>query len=78
METGLVEKYWTELKFNLQLQNLKKFKDTDCELCSNMYFVFSLSHLRAAFLVLGLGHVLSVIVFTFEFFESESRKILHL
>jgi hypothetical protein len=78
METGLVQKYWSELNFNLQLQNLEKFKDTECELCSNMYFVFSLSHLRAAFLVLGFGHVLSVTVFTFEFVASEIRKILHL
>jgi hypothetical protein len=61
METGLVEKYWSELNFNLQLQNLEKFKDTECELCSNMYFVFSLSHLRAAFIVLGFGYVSSVV-----------------
>jgi hypothetical protein len=68
METGLVEKYWSELNFNLQLQSFKTSKDTECELCRNMYFVFSLSHLRAAFLVLGLGYALSVIVFMFEFF----------
>jgi hypothetical protein len=67
METGLVEKYWSELNFNLQLQNLNKVKDTECELCSNMYFVFSLSHLRAAFLVLGFGYMFSVIVFMYEF-----------
>jgi hypothetical protein len=66
METGLVEKYWSELNFNLQLQNVEKFKDTECELCSNIYFVFSLSHLRAAFLVLGFGYVSSVIVFLLE------------
>jgi hypothetical protein len=67
METGLVEKYWSELKFNLQLQNVEKSKGTDCELCSNMYFVFSLSHLRAAFLVLGFGYMFSVTVFMYEF-----------
>jgi hypothetical protein len=74
METGLVEKYWSELNFNLQLQSLNKSKDTECELCSNMYFVFSLSHLRAAFLVLGFGYALSVIVFIFELFCKLNSK----
>jgi tryptophan-rich sensory protein len=67
METGLVDKYWSELNFNLSLENMGKFRKSGCEVRSNVYFVFSLSHLKAMFLVLGFGHVLSVIVFLFEF-----------
>jgi hypothetical protein len=78
METGLVEKYWSELNHNLQLQNLDKFRDGDCEVCSKMYFVFSLSHLRVAFLVLGFGYFLSAIVFLFEFFGGEILKVVQL
>jgi hypothetical protein len=70
METGLVEKYWSELNHNLQLENVDKFKDGDCEVCSEMYFVFSLSHLRVAFLVLGFGYFLSAMVFLFEFLQA--------
>jgi hypothetical protein len=70
METGLVDKYWSELNFNLRLKRVSKLRTPDDEGNSNMYFVFSLSHLKVAFIVIGFGHVLSVIVFLFEF----SRK----
>lgn len=67
IEAGLVEKYWSELNFILKWRNVEKSKDTtDCQKYSDMYFVFSLSHLRVAFLVLGFGHVLSVILFVAE------------
>jgi hypothetical protein len=63
IEAGLVEKYWSELNFKLKLLNVGKSKDADCQECGDMYFVFSLSHLRPAFLVLGFGHVLSATLF---------------
>jgi hypothetical protein len=66
METGLVEKYWSELNFNLSLKSLSNLRKPDDEVSSNIYFVFSLSHLKVAFLLLGFGCVLSVIVFLFE------------
>jgi hypothetical protein len=66
METGLVDKYWSELNFNLSLKNVGSLRGKDCETCSVMYFVFSLSHLKVAFVVLGFGYVLCVIVFVFE------------
>jgi hypothetical protein len=66
IEAGLVEKYWSVLNFKLKLLNVKKSDDTDCQDCSDMYFVFSLSHLKVAFLVLGFGHVLSVTLFVAE------------
>jgi hypothetical protein len=66
IEAGLVEKYWSELNFKLKLLNVGKSKHADCQECNDMYFVFSLSHLRAAFIVLGFGHVLSATLFLAE------------
>lgn len=66
IEAGLVEKYWSELNFKLKLLNVEKSDDTDCQECSDMYFVFSLSHLKVAFLVLGFGHVLNATLFAGE------------
>jgi hypothetical protein len=77
-EAGLVVKYWSDLIFYIHLQNMDKFKERGCEFCSDMYFVFSLSHLKVAFLVLFFGLVLSVIVFLVELickYHSESRKV---
>ncbi|PNF26843.1 hypothetical protein B7P43_G16841 [Cryptotermes secundus] len=65
-EAGLVEKYWSELNFKLKLLNVETSGDTDCQECSDMYFVFSLSHLKVAFLVLVFGHVLSATLFLAE------------
>jgi hypothetical protein len=66
IETGLGVKYWSELYFNLTLQNMRNHEDSNCQACSDMYFVFSLAHLRLAFLVLGFGFVLSIAVFVAE------------
>jgi hypothetical protein len=65
-EAGLGLKYWSDLIFNIHLQNADRFKERGCEVCSDMYFVFSLSHLKVAFLVLVFGLLLSVIVFLAE------------
>jgi len=70
MEAGLVEKHWSEFNFNLQLRNAGKSKDLLCKVCRDMYFAFSLSDLKVAFFVLGLGHALSVTVFIAEIFCS--------
>jgi hypothetical protein len=66
METGLLDKYRSHLIFNLSLINKGSFEEKDCESCTVVYFVFSLSHLKVAFLVLGFGYVLCVIVFLLE------------
>jgi hypothetical protein len=66
MEAGLGDKYWSDLYFNLTLQNMKKLEESNCQACKDMYFVFSLAHLRVAFIVLGFGYVLSVAVFVAE------------
>jgi Ligand-gated ion channel. len=66
IEAGLGDKYWSDFSFNLTLQNVRKSEDPDCQACSDMYFVFSLNHLRVVFIVLGFGHVLSFAVFVGE------------
>jgi hypothetical protein len=65
-EAGFGDKYWSDILFNLTLQNMRKSEESDCQTCSDMYFVFSLTHLRVVFAVLGFGHVLSVAVFVAE------------
>jgi hypothetical protein len=65
-ETGLVAKYWTDLIFYNHLQHVGKSKAPSCEVCTGMYFVFSLSHLKAAFVLLVFGYILSAIVFLAE------------
>jgi hypothetical protein len=75
METGLVEKYWSELNFNLSLKNVGSLRERDCEACSVVYFVFSLSHLKVAFLILGFGYTLCVIVLLFELKCKSHAKI---
>jgi hypothetical protein len=65
-EAGLGDKYWSDLLFNLTLQNMRKSEESECQNCSDMYFVFTLTHLRVAFVVLGFGHMLSVVVFVAE------------
>jgi hypothetical protein len=66
METGLVDKYWSELNFNLSLKNMVRLRERDCEACGVVYFVFSLSHLKVAFVVLGFGYMLCITVFVLE------------
>jgi hypothetical protein len=66
IEAGLGDKYWSDLIFNLTLQSMRNSKESDCQACNDEYFVFSLSHLRVAFIALGFGYVLSVAVFVAE------------
>jgi hypothetical protein len=65
-EAGLADKIWSEFIFVIELRNTGKIKDVDCEVCSDNFDVFSLSHLKVAFLVLGFGHALSATVFLAE------------
>jgi hypothetical protein len=67
MEPGLVDKYWSEMNFNLRLKSMSKLRKLDDEVSITAYFVFSLSHLKVDFFVLGFVYVLSVIVCLFEF-----------
>jgi hypothetical protein len=66
IEAGLGDKYLSDLHFNQTLQNMRKLEEFNCQACNDNYFVFSLTHLRVAFIVLGFGYVLSVAVFVAE------------
>jgi hypothetical protein len=68
LESGLVDKYWSEFNFVRQLKDDLKPEENYCAQCDDKYFVFSLSHLRAAFIVLGFGYLLCVLVFLVELF----------
>jgi len=64
-EGGLVEKYWTELKMDALLKNRPEFNND----ISTSYFMFSLSHIGPAFIVLLFGYAVSFIVFLGEYFH---------
>jgi hypothetical protein len=66
IEAGIGDKYWSDLYLNLTLQSMRKLEETNCQVCSDTYFVFSLTHLRVAFIVLEFGYVMSVAAFVAE------------
>jgi hypothetical protein len=66
IEAGLVIKYWSDMMFRIHLQHAADSKEPSCVVCNDMYFVFALSHVKVAFVVLFLGFILSVIAFVFE------------
>jgi hypothetical protein len=75
-EAGLVAKYWSDLIFYNRLQHAGMSRAPSCEVCSGMYFVFSLSHIKVAFVLLIFGFMLSVIVFLAEVFCHSKSYIL--
>jgi hypothetical protein len=58
LEGGLGKKYMTQLNHEALLRSRTKSDDVG----SNMYFVFTLSHMVPAFSVLGFGYLCSTIV----------------
>jgi len=63
-EGGHLDRYWAQLLWITRLRRKMRFGDGE----EDLYFVFSLSHLSPAFCVLGVGYVLSSIVFLDEIF----------
>jgi hypothetical protein len=59
LEAGLQERVWTELQHAASLKGGGRIG----EAAGGMYFPFSVSHLKPAFVVLLLGTVLSSVVF---------------
>jgi hypothetical protein len=70
LEGGLVERYWAQLNHEALLRSRTK-SDEDC---SSMYFVFTLSHMGPAFIVLGFGYVCSIIVCLVECWHKRLSK----
>jgi hypothetical protein len=62
LEAGLREMHWTELQHRASLRGGGRFT----EAADDMFFVFSLSHLTPAFVVLLVGSVLSLVGFIAE------------
>jgi len=62
LEAGLLEMHWTELQHRASLKGGGGFT----EAAGDIFFVFSLSHLMPAFVVLLVGTVLSSVVFIVE------------
>jgi hypothetical protein len=62
LEAGLMEMLWTELQHRASLKGAGRFT----EAAGDMFFAFSVSQLKPAFVVLLVGTVLSSVVFTVE------------
>jgi len=62
LEAGFLEMHWTELQHRASLRGTARFT----EAAVDSFFVFSLSHLTPAFVVMLVGTVLSSLVFIVE------------
>jgi hypothetical protein len=67
LESGLVDKYKSELMWNTRLENSHKSREHTNEASDHIYFVFTLLHMRLAFLILTAGYALSSLAFLAEF-----------
>jgi len=65
MEAGLGNKYWSQLTWNITLQRSGEHGG-DVASSNNVYFAFTLVHLRVAFCLLAFGSALSSVVFIAE------------
>jgi hypothetical protein len=71
LEGGLLDRYWAQRLWI----NILRSKDRILDNENDLYFVFSLSHLRPAFSVLVAGWLLSSVVFSAEVFLKWIPKI---
>lgn len=62
LEGGLIDRYWSELSNLALVRGENNYFDHN----GDMYFVFTISHLSAAFGVLILGHAFSFVIFLCE------------
>jgi hypothetical protein len=72
LESGLKDKDWSDTYFMGRLQSMgsnELFEDTTGE-----FFVFTINHLSAAFLILILGHIFSCVVFICEVIYRRASK----
>ena len=71
LEAGLGNKYWSQLTWNLTLQRSHEHGGGDVASSNNVYFAFTVFHLRVAFCLLAFGCALSSIVFIAELFSKQ-------
>jgi hypothetical protein len=72
-ESGLVDKYKSELMWSTRLQNSHKSREHANESRDHMYFMFTLIHMRLAFLILAVGFALSSLAFLAELMYKTHR-----
>jgi hypothetical protein len=70
LESGIAHSYWAQLKHKALLSSRTNSKED----LSNMYFVFTLSHMVPAFSVLGFGYVCSTTVLIAESLHKRFSK----
>jgi hypothetical protein len=66
LEAGLGNKYWSQMTWNLTLKTSHEHGGGDVASSNNVYFAFTVFHLRVAFCLLAFGVALSSIVFIVE------------
>jgi hypothetical protein len=66
LEAGLGNKYWSQLTWIASLDRSDKYGGGDAANGNNVYFAFTVFHLRVAFCLLAFGGALSSIVFIAE------------
>jgi hypothetical protein len=71
LEGGLLDRYWAQLLWITNLRSKVRFIEDE----NDLYFVFSLSHLRPAFTVLAFGWLLSSVAFIAEVFVKWIPKL---
>jgi hypothetical protein len=70
IESGIVAKYWSQFIWNVTLQGAENRDSAADHSDSNMFFVFTVSHLSPVFCQLLMGYLLSFVVLMAEFVYS--------
>ena len=70
LEAGLVDHYWSMVKWRDRFKNVAKSTYEADLIGDNEYFSLTLSHLKAAFIILAVGYILCSILFIAEFLHA--------
>jgi hypothetical protein len=78
VEAGLIQKYFADSRYSWRMQGLSNMSDSGWEEnCARGYFVFSLSHLEIAFMLLISGLCLSFSTLILEILHSRFLSRMH-
>jgi hypothetical protein len=70
IEAGLVDHYWSMVKWRDSFKNMANSTYDGDLTVDNKYFSLTLSHLKAAFIILAVGYILCSILFIAEFLHA--------
>jgi hypothetical protein len=73
-ESGLVDKYKSQLMWNTRLENSHKSRELADKASDHIYYVFTFLHMRLAFLMLSAGYAVSFIAFLAELMYRPHRR----